>query len=112
MERMSFAEAAVRLLVETGGPLHYRDITDIAIRRRMIFVGGKTPEQSMLSALRGDSRFQRLGKGVYALVSDADLDLKVAAKRARRTALQEAADLAECPCGCHDKILDLMEGTE
>lgn len=74
--------AAIKVLEETGKPLHYKDITKAAMARKLIATAGATPEQSMRSAIsreitsKGDkARFRRndkAGKGFYSLTSWGD----------------------------------------
>lgn len=73
---MTFTDAAEEVLrkVSGGKPMHYRDITEQALRRQLIKTRGRTPEDTM-DARIGDeirsrgprSRFVRRGRGLVAL---------------------------------------------
>lgn len=72
--KLSFLEAAFTLLVKAGKPMHYRDLTDLALKRKLILTSGKTPEQTLGGLLRLEirnkgtkSRFFSKGNGIYAL---------------------------------------------
>ncbi len=72
--RMSFTEAAFRLLASERRVMHYQDITDLALKRRMIQSCGLTPGQSLLGGMRsemirkpGKCRFEARGNGMYTL---------------------------------------------
>ncbi len=74
--RMTMAEAAFRILSRKGCPLHYKEITRIALRYKMIESRGKTPEQSMRSTMATEykkkgrkSRFKPTGDGYYTLTA-------------------------------------------
>jgi restriction system protein len=69
---MTFLEAAWKVLTEAREPLHYDDITKRAIEQGLVETEGKTPARTMNAQLStdirsGDSRFVRLGRGVYGL---------------------------------------------
>lgn len=71
---MTFYEAAVEVLRQVGRPLHYKKITEFAVRRSLLSHVGKTPELSMANRLeqavrkdRGDSAVVRTRPGVFAL---------------------------------------------
>lgn len=71
---MTFYEAAVQVLRQVGRPLHYKKITELAVRGSLLSHVGKTPELSMSNRLdqavrkdRGDSAVVRTRPGVYAL---------------------------------------------
>lgn len=70
----SFKDIAFQILTEQGKPLHYREITDIAIKKGMIKTDGKTPWATMNAQLAMDiknngekSRFHRAEPGYYAV---------------------------------------------
>ena len=74
MEKMSMNEAAFRLMARAQKPMHYRDLMDTMLRRRMILTSGKTPEQSLLTGMRNEisrngkrARFRAMGAGMYRL---------------------------------------------
>ncbi len=71
---MTFYEAAVEVLRQVGRPLHYKKITEFAVRHGLLSHVGKTPEMSMANRLeqavrkdRGDSAVVRTRPGVFAL---------------------------------------------
>jgi len=70
---MNFLEAAYQILKEVGKPLHYTEIAQQAIAKRLIIPKGRTPEATMGSRLyvdtkKDDSLFSRAGKGFFTLV--------------------------------------------
>ncbi len=76
MARKTFREAAVRILEQAQQPLHFQDITRLAMEQKLIQPGGTTPEQSMGASLYMDikrhneaSQFRQTGPGVFALTS-------------------------------------------
>ena len=71
---MTFTEAAVHVLRLVGKPLHYKEITDVAIEKDLLSHVGKSPEVTMgarLAAIvkKGDSENSliRVKPGVFAL---------------------------------------------
>lgn len=78
-DTLSFTEAAIEVLQELSPsrPMHYRDITRIALERKLVSTRGKTPEATMYAQIlteidrynhRGlQPRFQKLGQGMVAL---------------------------------------------
>src|SRR5687768_16680262 len=71
---MTFTEAAAQVLRLIGKPLHYKEITDVAIERNLLSHVGKSPEVTMgarLAALvkKGDKEnpLVRVKPGVFAL---------------------------------------------
>lgn len=44
---MTFTEAAAEVLRLVGRPLHYKEITDIAIEKNLLSHVGKSPEVTM-----------------------------------------------------------------
>ncbi len=77
-EKLSFTEAANRILEACGGkPMHYRDITHHALEHEMLDTSGKTPQATMYAQIlsevkrrkgRGEQqRFMILGKGMITL---------------------------------------------
>lgn len=72
--KVSMSQAAFQLLAEGEKPMHYRDLTDNALKQKLILTSGKTPEQSLRSQIameirrKGNkSRFVAKGHGIYAL---------------------------------------------
>lgn len=78
---VSYRDAAESVLREfaRGEPLHYREITRLAIEKGLITPGGPTPEATMSAALSTDvkgirvggtgKRFKSYGKGLYGLAA-------------------------------------------
>ena len=76
-ESMTFADAAYKLLAESGEPRHYRWLAEEAIRREWITTGGKTPEATMYAVIHTEiknevpgkqpSRFVKTGRGMFGL---------------------------------------------
>ena len=71
---MTFTEAAAQVLRLVGKPLHYKEITDVAIEKNLLSHVGKSPEVTMgarLAALvkKGDkdNPLVRIKPGVFAL---------------------------------------------
>lgn len=71
---MTFTEAAALVLRLVGKPLHYKDITDIAIDKGLLSHVGKSPEVTMGSRLNSllkksdrDNPLKRVKPGVFAL---------------------------------------------
>src|SRR5689334_22773881 len=71
---MTFTEAAEQVLRLVGKPLHYKEITDVAIEKDLLSHVGKSPEVTMgarLAALvkKGDKEnpLVRIKPGVFAL---------------------------------------------
>ena len=69
-----FLETAKEILKREKKPLHYREITRIAIEKGIIKTKGVTPEASMNAIIATDikkkgmaSDFLKIGKGVYSL---------------------------------------------
>lgn len=68
----NYLNAAVGVLRRAKTALHYRDITEEAIARGLIKPTGYTPDATMRGQLNtavknGDSRFVKLGPGMFAL---------------------------------------------
>lgn len=72
---MTFTEAAVHVLRLVGKPLHYKEITDVAIEKDLLSHVGKSPEVTMGARLAAvvkkgdkDNPLARVKPGVFALV--------------------------------------------
>ena len=52
---MQFKDAAYEILKDAGKPLHYNEITDIALHRRILETSGKTPHATMGALLYTDT---------------------------------------------------------
>jgi len=76
-ESMTFADAAYKLLLESGEPRHYHWLAEEAIRRQWIATSGKTPEATMYAVIHTEinneipgkrpSRFVKTGRGMFGL---------------------------------------------
>jgi hypothetical protein len=78
---LSFVDAAETVLWRFGGgrPMHYRDITKLALAERLVQTKGKTPEATLYARIidenaaasrRGrEPRFERYGKGFVGLTA-------------------------------------------
>ncbi len=71
---MTFTEAAAAVLRLVGKPLHYKEITDVAIERSLLSHVGKSPEVTMGARLAAqvkktekDNPIKRVKPGVFAL---------------------------------------------
>ena len=70
---MDFKTAARKVLEEVGHPLHYTDITEIALESGYLNSAGRTPQNSMRARLSVDVRdnpgtpFVQSAPGVYGL---------------------------------------------
>ena len=71
---MTFTEAAAHVLRLVGKPLHYKEITDVAIERDLLSHVGKSPEVTMGARLAAvvkkdpkDNPLVRVKPGVFAL---------------------------------------------
>jgi len=71
---LSYKEAALEVLRETGRPLHYREIARRAVEQGLINPRGLTPEATMGAQLytdikrrRSESVFRREGRGIFGL---------------------------------------------
>src|SRR5512138_1994066 len=80
---MTFTEAAAQVLRLVGKPLHYKEITDVAIEKNLLSHVGKSPEVTMgarLAALvkKGDKEnpLVRVKPGVFALRDWDDATIK------------------------------------
>ncbi len=70
---MDFKSAARQVLGETGRPLHYSDITELALKDGYLESSGRTPQNTMRARLsvdmrdNPDSHFVLTAPGVYGL---------------------------------------------
>jgi hypothetical protein len=70
---MDFKAAAREILKEIGHPLHYSDITEIALESGYLRSAGRTPQNTMRARLSVDVRdnpespFFQSAPGVYGL---------------------------------------------
>jgi len=70
---VDFKAAAREVLREVGHPLHYSDITEIALQSGYLQSAGRTPQNTMMARLSMDVRdnpetlFVQVVPGVYGL---------------------------------------------
>ena len=57
---MTFTEAAIEVLRREGKPLHFRKITEIAVRENLLDHVGKIPEEVMADQVAAHCRLPRL----------------------------------------------------
>jgi DNA-directed RNA polymerase delta subunit len=74
MKKLSFLEAAYKILKRENKPLTSEEITKIALRYKLIETSGKTPERTMGAQIYMDikrkgnkSRFVKIEKGIFGL---------------------------------------------
>lgn len=74
---VSFRLAAIQVLQESQKPLHYNEITELAIERNLITTSGDTPKATMNAQIAIDikykkekSAFVRVGRGIFTLNSE------------------------------------------
>lgn len=100
---MTFTEAAAEVLRQVGRPLHYKEITDIAIEKNLLSHVGKSPEVTMGARLAAllkkstkDNPLVRVKPGVFGL---REWDEKAAPEALTEKAIHpvEAAEAAETP---------------
>ena len=96
---MTFTEAAAHVLRLVGKPLHYKEITDVAIEKDLLSHVGKSPEVTMGARLAAvvkkdqkDSPLIRVKPGVFAL-RDWDQAMIDAGLSDRTPALERLANL-------------------
>src|SRR6185369_17630674 len=117
---MTFTEAAAEVLRLVGRPLHYKEITDIAIEKNLLSHVGKSPDVTMgarlAATLKKDSAenpLVRVKPGVFALrewdekTIKAGLDKK-GKKGAKDVAAKAEADGAEVESD--DEVLVAADG--
>src|SRR5436190_21458983 len=82
---MTFTEAAAEVLRLVGRPLHYKEITDLAIEKNLLSHVGKSPEVTMGARLAAllkktskDNPLVRVKPGVFALRDWDDATIKAA----------------------------------
>lgn len=62
----SVGDAAYEVIKKTGQPMTYRDVTDRLLEAG-VSIPGRSPQANLLAHLVRDQRFQRVGRGTYAL---------------------------------------------
>jgi len=70
----TFRDIAYQILKESGKPLHYKDITKIALEKEWLKTVGKTPEATMnaqlvvdINSKKDKSRFIKTGPSIFGL---------------------------------------------
>jgi hypothetical protein len=93
---MTFIEAAAEVLRQAGKPLHYKEITELAIAGNLLSHVGKTPEVTMshrlTSAIKKDDKdipIVKIKPGVFALREWDDRKGKKAAQSVLEAAAEE-----------------------
>jgi len=73
MKKLSFKEAAVKILTEADEPLSAKEITKIAIEDELIETSGATPSATMAAQLYTDTgKFKKVGRGLFALIKQTE----------------------------------------
>lgn len=73
MKKLSFKEAAVKILNQADEPLSAKEITKIALEEELIETSGATPEATMAAQLYTDTgKFKKVGRGLFALVKQTE----------------------------------------
>src|ERR1700709_1428086 len=99
---MTFTEAAAEVLRLAGKPLHYKEITELAIEKNLLSHVGKSPEVTMGARLAAllkkedkTNPIVRVKPGVFAL---RDFDGKAGSASAKKKkAAEHAAEGTEAP---------------
>jgi hypothetical protein len=112
---MTFTDAAAEVLRLVGRPLHYKEITDIAIEKNLLSHVGKSPEVTMgarlAATLKKDSPenpLVRVKPGVFALREWDDKTIKAGLeqkKGGRKQPRPEAASAHGAPAHGDDEVL-------
>src|SRR5262249_47619650 len=109
---MTFTEAAAEVLRLAGKPLHYKEITELAIERNLLSHVGKSPEITMGARLAAllkkedkTNPIVRVKPGVFALRE------WEGGKKGRRGAKVEA-DASEVAEAAESRPTDDVEGTD
>ncbi len=96
---MTFLEAALEVLKREGKPLHYKELTERAMGKKLLTFVGRTPEVTMQTQLTGavkkapGSPFVRVKPGVFGLLRYPEMPPEVeAAPKARAGADKAGAD--------------------
>lgn len=73
MKKLSFKEAAIKILNEADEPLTAKEITKIALDEELIETSGETPEATVAAQLYTDTgKFKKVGRGLFALVKQTE----------------------------------------
>jgi hypothetical protein len=98
---MTFLEAALEVLKREGKPLHYKELTERAMGKKLLTFVGRTPEVTMQTQLTAavkkapGSPFVRVKPGVFGLLRYPEMPPEVEAPqpKARASADKGAADI-------------------
>ena len=92
---MTFLEAALEVLKREGKPLHYKELTERAMGKKLLTFVGRTPEVTMQTQLTAavkkapGSPFVRVKPGVFGLLRYPEMPPEVEAEpKARASARQ------------------------
>lgn len=114
---MTFTEAAAHVLRLVGKPLHYKEITDVAIERDLLSHVGKSPEVTMGARLAAvvkkdpkDNPLVRVKPGVFAL-RDWDQSIIEMGLADRTPALERIAKMEVSQGDDHESEPEVAEGT-
>src|SRR5437667_9775506 len=106
---MTFTEAAAEVLRLAGKPLHYKEITELAIEKNLLSHVGKSPEVTMGARLAAllkkedkTNPIVRVKPGVFALREWDD-------KKGRRSRAAEADAAAEAEADDADEGINALE---
>src|SRR5512142_3121668 len=99
---MTFTDAAAEVLRLVGKPLHYKEITDIAIEKNLLSHVGKSPDVTMgarlAATLKKDSAenpLVRVKPGVFALREWDEKTIKAGLDRKGKKGAKDAAAKAD-----------------
>lgn len=95
---MTFVDAAIKILQAEGKPVHFKELTRIALEQGLVEEDGKSPEAVMQSALAAEAksggRVERVKPGVFALVAGVgDVDAKDEEEDEKATDAEADADV-------------------
>jgi hypothetical protein len=113
---MTFIEAAAEVLRQAGKPLHYKEITELAIAQNLLSHVGKTPEVTMshrlTSAVKKDDKevpIVKVKPGIFGLREWDGKKPKRAASAAQASAVESAADENEAASDDEGAVVDDAE---
>jgi hypothetical protein len=95
---MTFLEAALEVLKREGKPLHYKELTERAMGKKLLTFVGRTPEVTMQTQLTAavkkapGSPFVRVKPGVFGLLRYPEMPPEVVAVPKARAAADKNAD--------------------
>src|SRR6185503_8977151 len=103
---MTFLEAALEILRHEGKPLHYKELTEHALGKKLLTFVGRTPEVTMQTQLTAAVKkapgnpFVRVKPGVFGLLRYPEIS---AEERAKERAKEKEKDDAPSGRGSADK---------